>query len=360
MNLSFRCALIALTVGLSVAISTPADVKRPSLGWRKEAVELPAYENPASKQLPRIVVSGNRFVYTGGKPVLFRGLNIADPNKVERDGHWSRDYFVRVKEMGANLVRIPVHPVSWRERSPAAELALLDQAVDWCTELGMYVIIDWHSIGDLNSGVFQEPMYETSVAETFAFWRVISRHYAGTNTVAFYELFNEPTTFGTRLTRASWKRWKVLNERVIAAIRESDKQTIPLVAGFNWAFDLTPLQISPIAAPNIGYVAHPYPHKSPKPWERAWDANFGFAASRYPVIATEIGFTLGNQGIEDNREYGEAIVHFLESRGISWTAWIFDPEWTPKMITSWQTYELTDSGEFFKKAMQANMAQDPT
>jgi hypothetical protein len=35
-------------------------------------------------------------------------------------------------------------------------------------------IIDWHSIGNLKSGMFQSPMYDTSQAETFSFWRTTS------------------------------------------------------------------------------------------------------------------------------------------------------------------------------------------
>ena len=38
-------------------------------------------------------------------------------------------------------------------------------------------------------------------------------------------------------------------------------------------------------------------------------------------------------------------------KGISWIAWVFDPEWYPRMFESWDTYKLTPGGEFFKKAM---------
>jgi len=56
--------------------------------------------------------------------------------------------------MGTMLVRIPVHPVAWRERTPEKYLELLDQAVEWCTDLGMYIIIDWHTIGNLGMELF--------------------------------------------------------------------------------------------------------------------------------------------------------------------------------------------------------------
>ncbi|HTR81054.1 MAG TPA: cellulase family glycosylhydrolase [Bacteroidota bacterium] len=314
-----------------------------------------ASKDPDMKKLPLISVKENKFINPHGDTVLFRGLAIADPDKIEHEGHWSKDLFVKVKDMGAMLVRIPVHPVSWRERGPAQYLTLLDQAVEWCTELDMYVIIDWHSIGNLEMELFQDPMYNTTKRETYEFWRTIARHFSGNNTVAFYELFNEPTLYRGELGSMSWSEWKKINENMIKLIRAYDKETIPLVAGLDWAYDLTPLNIEPIDAEGIGYVTHPYPHKRTKPYEPKWEEDFGFAASRYPIIATEIGFTLGKEGMADNGEYGRAIVTYLEKRGISWTAWVFDPEWTPRMFESWDTYTLTESGEFFKKAMHGQI-----
>ena len=321
--------------------------------WWDERHPGESLNSPLSRKLPLISVRGNRFVDPGGNVVLFRGLSIADPDKIESQGHWSRQLFSRVKEMGAHLVRIPVHPVAWRERTPAQYLALLDSAVEWCTDLGMYVIIDWHSIGNLKNGLFQDPMYNTSTAETFAFWRTIARHFKGHNTAAFYELFNEPTLYFNQLGRMSWDEWKRTNEDLISVIRAFDREKIPLVAGFDWAYDLTPLRINPVEEEGIAYVTHPYPHKRTQPWEPKWEEDFGFAADQFPIIATEIGFTNGRGGMADNGAYGKAIVGYLEGRGISWVAWVFDPEWTPSMINSWNTYALTESGEFFKGAMQA-------
>lgn len=120
------------------------------------------------------------------------------------------------------IVRIPVHPVAWRERTPEKYLELLDQAVEWCTDLGMYIMIDWHSIGNLGMELFQDPMYNTSKQETYQFWRTIVRHFAGNNTVAFYEIFNEPTIYRGQLGSLSWTEWKTINENVINLIRSFD------------------------------------------------------------------------------------------------------------------------------------------
>jgi hypothetical protein len=35
--------------------------------------------------------------------------------------------------------------------------------------------------------------------------------------------------------------------------------------------------------------------------------------------------------------------------------WIFDPDWYPRLIESWSPFKLTESGEFFKQAMQGKI-----
>jgi hypothetical protein len=301
--------------------------------------------------LPRISVHGNHFVDPSGAAVLFRGLSVADPDKLQEEGRWNRELFAAVKDMGANLVRIPVHPADWRRRTPRGCLELLDQAVDWCTDLGIHVIIDWHSIGNLKSGMFQEPIYNTSLAETLDFWRVIAMHFTGHNTVAFFELFNEPTHYNGMLGALSWSDWRELNEEMIGVIRYWDKDTIPLVAGFDWAYDLDAVHYDPVRAEGIGYVTHPYANKRPQPWEPRWEEDFAFVADRYPMIATEIGFGLKPGETIDDSHYGNRITRFLEQRGIGWMAWVFDPAWQPRMLETFDGFRLTGSGEFFKQAM---------
>jgi endoglucanase len=311
--------------------------------------------NPKTKALSLIKVEGNKFVNSEGKTILFRGISISDPDKIERQGHWNKNHFEKVKETGAMIVRIPVHPVAWRDRTPEKYLELLDQAIEWCTDLGMYVMIDWHSIGNLGMELFQNPMYNTSKQETYQFWRTIAQHFVGNNTVAFYEIFNEPTTYRGQLGSMTWAEWKGINEKIIELIRSFDKETIPLVAGFDWAYDLSPLHDDPVNAEGIGYVTHPYENKRTQPWEPKWEENFGFAADKYPVVATEFGFGLKQGQTIDAQHYGNRIIFYLESKGISWMCWVYDPEWGPRLLKSWDTYELTESGDFFKKAMHGEL-----
>jgi len=350
--------VITLLYGTSVLAQTanPATEQSKVGDWWHTVYLTKPLDSPDAAKLPLISVSGNRFVDPTGKPLLLRGVNIADPDKIERQGHWNKDFFVKVKETGATVVRIPVHPVAWRGRGAGNYLALLDQAVQWSTDLGMYVDIDWHSIGNLKQGLFQDPMYETSLPETFNFWRTMAGHYNGNHTVAFFELFNEPTVYSGKLGSMSWDEWRRINEDMISLIRAYDKDTIPLVAGFDWAYDLTPLRLDPVRAEHIGYVTHPYPNKRSKPWDAKWEEDFGFAAARYPMIATEIGFSSQHSSKEDETGYGDDITNYLESRGISWIVWCFDHEWGPSMISSWDTFEPTGEGKFFTDAMHKKAA----
>ncbi len=331
----------------------PLLVAQETRPWYQDAPRRFPKPNPKAKVLPLIKVSGNKFVNAKGDTILFRGVAISDPDKIERQGHWNKGHFEKVKETGAMVVRIPVHPIAWRDRTPEKYLELLDQAVEWCTDLGMYVMIDWHSIGNLGMELFQDPMYNTSKPETYQFWRTISQHFSGNNTVAFYEIFNEPTIYRGQLGSMPWSEWKQINENIIHLIRAYNTETIPLVAGLDWAYDLTPLRDDPINAEGIGYVTHPYAHKRSQPWETKWEEDFGFAADKYPVIATEFGFG-GFPGQKNDNVYGNSIIKYLEGKGISWVCWVFDPEWGPRLLQSWQ-YDLTDSGIFFKKAMHGEL-----
>ena len=346
--------------------------------------------SPKAKNMPLVKVVGNHFETPDGKTILFRGIAISDPDKVERQGHWNKEHFEHVKALGANIVRVPIHPIAWRERTPEGYMAILDQCVDWCTDLNLYVMLDWHTIGNLETEMFQDPMYVTTKQETFDFWRKIAARYAGNNTVAFYELFNEPTNYRGQLGNISWSDWKKSVENMITIIRFSDNETIPIVGGFDWAYDLTPLRLEPINAEGIAYSTHPYSNKSPQPWATTWEENFGFAAKKWPVFATEFsydsmdrpelidpekGFTPGNfklidpakGAVRDNfvmqpgkpidhkeNHYGNQIIDYLEGKGISWTIWVYDPEWGGNKIKSWN-YEPTEGLKFFIEAMKGNL-----
>ncbi len=306
-------------------------------------------------QLAFVSVQGNRFVNEAGDTVIFQGVSIADPDKLLREGHWSPKVFEAIASWGANVVRVPVHPGAWRGAGREAYLRLLDQAVLWANQQNLYLIIDWHSIGNLKTELFQHPMYVTTKQETYEFWRAISFRYQGVSTVAMYELFNEPTVYNGNLGTISWDEWKTMNEEMISIIYSHDKKVIPLVAGFDWAFDLSPIAKNPVDREGIAYVSHPYPMKVERPYEKKWDETFGYVAKKYPLITTELGYMQeGGKGahipVIDDGTYGPLITDYLAKKGASWVAWCYHPDWPPQLIADW-SFTPTESGEHFRKVM---------
>lgn len=310
---------------------------------------------PRTDSLPLVTVSGNKFM-ANGKPIIFRGLDASDPDKLEKDNHWNKEYFEAVKSWGANIIRFPVHPRAWRSRGKEAYLKLLDDGVRWATDLGLYVNIDWHSIGNLKNEMYQSAGYETTRKETYEFWRTMAGHFKGNTTVAFFELFNEPTIINGQLGSCSWSEWKAMNEEMILIIRAHGCKAIPLVAGFDWAYDLTPVATDPIKAEGIGYVSHPYPMKRKKPWEDQWTKDWGFVAERYPLMLSEIGFCGPDEKgahvpVISDESYGDAITRYCAEKGISYSVWVFDPQWAPMLISDWN-FTPTRQGRYFKQALQ--------
>ena len=182
-----------------------------------------------------------------------------------------------------------------------------------------------------------------------------SRHYAKEPTVALYEIFNEPTTFNNQLGSLSWEQWSEIVTDIITIIRANNPNAIPLVAGFNWAYDLTPLMYAPLNIPSVAYVSHPYPQKRSQPWVPQWERDFGFASTSYPIVATEIGFMQPtDRGAHipciGDEEYGRTLMKYFDEKGISWVAWCFDPDWSPQLISDWK-YTPTRSGKFFRDVM---------
>ena len=355
-----------LWLALLLLVATPLPAEE--AGWW--ATPYPDRFDGARLERPQaaISISGNAFVTADGKPFVFRGVNVGDPDKLARQGRWNENLFEEIRAWGANCVRLPIHPAGWRDKGADWYFARLDEAVRWANRRGLYLVIDWHSIGNLDRELFQHPMYRTSPVETSRFWRAIAHRYRGVPTLAVYELFNEPTDdyIGTgpgSLGKASWEEWRVTMEDLIDLVRTYDSDALPLVAGFNWAYDLGPVADQPIRRDRVAYAVHAYPQKAlPASGDKAgqfelWQRQWGHLADTYPLFASEIGWVREDgynahvPVIDNSGGYGPMLVEFMEARGVSWAVWNFDPDWAPTMISDWD-FTPTEQGRFFRYVMR--------
>jgi len=306
-------------------------------------------------ELSRVRVDGNKLVDEDNNTVTLRGVSIADPYYLDHyDYHFSEEIFAELSDWNINVVRVPIHPGWWQAEEDYAQ-KYLDPIVSWGEKYGFYIILDWHAIGNPLTGETQNPawkengytVYNASLKLAESAWTELAERFGGNSWVMF-ELFNEPTSLGG--TDVDWGEWRDKLTELIDKIRTFAPNTLILVSGWQWTYDLRGFYTYPIERDDIAYVAHAYPN------HKEWEYYFGFLSYTHPVIVTEWGFspTRPTEHYYGTREnFGEPFLTYMEDKNLSWIAWCFHPTWQPNMIRNWN-FELTEEGMLVKQALGAN------
>ena len=125
-----------------------------------------------------------------------------------------------------------------------AELkSLVSSGVDYATQLGMYVIIDWHILQD------KDP--NTNKSEAMKFFDEMSKKYAN-NANVIYEICNEPNG------KTSWNDIKNYANDVIPVIRANAPNSVIIVGTPTWSQDIDQAAASPLSFKNVMYTLHFY------------------------------------------------------------------------------------------------------
>jgi len=309
-------------------------------------------------------VQASAFVDQDGEPMVFRGMAAIDPvyqRFDESPDHaiWNENYYRVMAEWCANIIRLPILPSRVRRFGMEKTLDTLDQTIAWASENHLYVIIDYHSLGWPPDNYYPSdaPWYATTPGEITEFWETVSKRYADNDTVAFYELYNEPITqashldySGSSATLGDWLVWRDFMEEIIASIRANDPDKIILIGGLQFAYDLSFVANEPISGSNVAYATHPYSHPR---WKKDWKTAFGDLSVQYPVFATEFGYDndVSPDDDYDGRPYHEVVIEYLEGHQMSWTTWIFDASWKPTLLLDNTTYQPSSAGEYFRSVM---------
>ena len=278
----------------------------------------------------QLQVDGNRLRDSAGRAVLLRGVMPVDPAVLHDQNRFNRRFFEEMAATGANAVRLPVHPHYW-QADPDYLWRYLDPAAAWTGELGLYLIIDWHSIGNVQTGraPLLPELYSHDWPATVAFWTAVARHFRAAPHVLF-EVFNEPQGIGA-------DAWRTAAEALVAEIRAQGAAQVAIVGGLDYARDLRWVLDEPLSDGNVAYAAHIYPLHKPATWTHY----FGRAAERVPVLVTEWGFM---DGVVSERQggllygtaetYGAPLLAYLNERHVGWIACWYDETWEPPMLAN--------------------------
>ena len=131
--------------------------------------------------------------------------------------------FENIKSLVVEAVRVPVWFDVWADKSNDYKLdpgcfEILDRAVNWCEQMGMYIIIDFHN--DCSGASQTNPRIENVLLKI---WPQIAEHYKKKSSFVIYEIMNEPH-FESGNTQADISKWGKVQGKVLDAIRAVDKK----------------------------------------------------------------------------------------------------------------------------------------
>lgn len=249
-----------------------------------------------------------------------------------RDTYITRDDIRFIKSVGFNTVRIPLH---WRLFMDAdgdmrgEGWFLLDRALGWIHEAGLYAIVDLHAAPGGQTGINHDDgpgyplmFYVPRARElTVKLWRAIARRYAGNPAILGYDVLNEPIAPYHDVSTLN-PRLEPFYKEVTAAIREEDPGRIVILAAGQWSssFDM----LGPPFADNLAYTYHSF-WASTKRDSIQRHLNF---ASRY-----DVPLFLGETG-ELTDEWNTRFRRLHETHGIGWAFWTYKNLDTPSTVIS--------------------------
>jgi len=156
---------------------------------------------------------------------------------------------------GANIIRFAFYTAEggYCTANAATKEKLyqtLVNGIHYATELGLYVIVDWHMLGaDENYEGDSNPLF--FMKESKEFFDKVTKEFSDYDNLLF-EIMNEPSD-------CTWKDCKQYAEEVIPVIRKNMPNAVILVGNPQWSSDLASVASNPLTGyTNIMYTFHFY------------------------------------------------------------------------------------------------------
>lgn len=337
----------------SQPVGEAADAPIVSSNTTDEQVTTSASPAPVSQGTPlsihgELSVNGTTLVDKSGKAFQLKGVSTHGitwfPEYVNRDAFKTmRD------EWGVNCVRLAMYTAEYNGYCSGGNQSdlknIVDNGVNYATDLGMYVIIDWHILSDNDPTINQ--------AQAIAFFDEMSKKYADYDNV-IYEICNEPNG-GT-----SWATIKAYAEKVIPVIKANNKDAIIIVGTPTWSQDVDQAAANPIKGySNIMYTLHFYAdtHKDDLRNKMVSAINAGL-----PIIVTEFGACDASGNGNVNIAEANKWISLLDSKSVSYCIWnLSNKAESSSLIVSgcsktsgWTQSDLSEEGRWYVGVLGGN------
>ncbi len=291
-----------------------------------------------------------------GERIALHGVGMADP-LLARQNRPAADYAVLASQWRTNVVRLAIHPGTWKSVDKNYLVGRLREEVSAALANGQFVIITWHVIGwpdaYFENSANDPDFYDSDFQLAKDYWARIAAEFGSDGRVIF-ELWNEPVHANdadARLPR--WFQIKPYYEELIAVVRQFSGNLV-LATGNNYAFDLRGIADSPLADSNVAYTWHVYAFGAID--EQSLDIFLAGVGRVAPVLVTEWGFNFSDpaQWPGDARSFGPGFVgNFLRARQLHSAAWAWAPGWSPSMVAA-DFATPTSYGAFVKRFLTEN------
>ena len=199
----------------------------------------------------------------------------------------------------------------------AMMLSKVNTIVQNAIDLGIYVIIDWHTSDAVTSSTTQ-----TTQASAF-FTQMATMYGASPNVI--YEDYNEPTG-------VTWAQIKPYHQAVVAAIRAVDSDNLIVLGTPNWSQDVDKAAADPLTGTNLLYTLHFYACTHKQSLRDKANTAIGMGL---PLFVTEFGATPADGGVVKS---GDNDV--CEGETNTWFAWMAQNNISG---ASWKLDQCTDS-----------------
>ena len=217
--------------------------------------------------------------------------------------------------------------------------SLVKSGVEYATELGMYVIIDWHILSDQDPNVYKE--------DAKAFFEDMSLTYADYTNV-LYEICNEPNGYAT------WDSVKSYAEEIIPIIRTNDEDAVIIVGTPTWSQDIDQAAAAPLPYDNIMYALHFYAgtHK-----DHLRERLTNCVSNGLPVFISEFGMCDASGNGANDFESTSKWMEIIETYNLSFCCWnlankdesssVFKSSTTS--LANWTEEEMNESGKWIRE-----------